>query len=216
MKDGSLLASYLYPTRGDLVMQLAMNILEGKPYERENRLKSTIVTRDNVDAMLMQADEMKQQRDRLEVLHGQVDRYLAQYNHQKVFLLLSSIIIALLIVFFIYIYRTIIMKRRLAEETMNAKLQFFTNVSHEFRTPLTLIADPVDRLLSDPHMGEEQHRLLQLARKNVSMMLRLVGEILDFRKVQNGKMTVETSRFDLAPDCVSGPETSALWLRRSA
>lgn len=198
VKDGSLLASYLYPTRGDLVMQLAMNILEGKPYERENHLKSTIVTRDNVDAMLMQADEMKQQRDRLEVLHGQVDRYLAQYNHQKVFLLLSSIIIALLIVFFIYIYRTIIMKRRLAEETMNAKLQFFTNVSHEFRTPLTLIADPVDRLLSDPHMGEEQRRLLQLARKNVSMMLRLVGEILDFRKVQNGKMTVETSRFDLA------------------
>lgn len=198
VKDGSLLASYLYPTRGDLVMQLAINILEGKPYERENHLKSTIVTRDNVDAMLMQADEMKQQRDRLEVLHGQVDRYLAQYNHQKVFLLLSSIIIALLIVFFIYIYRTIIMKRRLAEETMNAKLQFFTNVSHEFRTPLTLIADPVDRLLSDPHMGEEQRRLLQLARKNVSMMLRLVGEILDFRKVQNGKMTVETSRFDLA------------------
>ena len=198
VKDGSLLASYLYPTRGDLVMQLAINILEGKPYERENHLKSTIVTRDNVDAMLMQADEMKQQRDRLEVLHGQVDRYLAQYNHQKVFLLLSSIIIALLIVFFIYIYRTIIMKRRLAEETMNAKLQFFTNVSHEFRTPLTLIADPVDRLLADTHLGEEQRRLLQLARKNVSMMLRLVGEILDFRKVQNGKMTVETSRFDLA------------------
>lgn len=198
VKDGSLLASYLYPTRGDLVMQLAINILEGKPYERENHLKSTIVTRDNVDAMLMQADEMKQQRDRLEVLHGQVDRYLAQYNHQKVFLLLSSIIIALLIVFFIYIYRTIIMKRRLAEETMNAKLQFFTNVSHEFRTPLTLIADPVDRLLADTHLGEEQRRLLQLVRKNVSMMLRLVGEILDFRKVQNGKMTVETSRFDLA------------------
>lgn len=198
VKDGTMLASYLYPTRGDLVMQLAMNILEGKPYKRENYLQSAIVTPDNVDAMLMQADEMAQQRDRLEVLHKQVDRYLVQYNHQKVFLLLSSIIIALLIVFFIYIYRTIIMKRRLAEETVNAKLQFFTNVSHEFRTPLTLIADPVDRLLADPKTSEEQRRLLQLVRKNVSMMLRLVGEILDFRKVQNGKMNVEASSFDLA------------------
>lgn len=198
VKDGTLAASYLYPTRGDLVMQLAMNILQGKPYSKENYLKSTIVTPDNAGAMLMQAEEMEQQSERLEVLHGKVDRYLAQYNHQKLFMLLSSIIIALLITFFTYIYRTIIMKRRLAEETANAKLQFFTNVSHEFRTPLTLIADPVDRLLADAGTSGEQRRLLTLVRRNVSVMLRLVGEILDLRKVQNGKMGIEVSCFDLA------------------
>jgi signal transduction histidine kinase/DNA-binding response OmpR family regulator len=193
-----LAASYIYPTRGDLVMQLAMNILKHKPYQRENYLKAAIVTPENARAMLMQVDEMNHQRTRLIELHGKIDQYLAQYNHQQIYLLLSVIILLLLVGFFIYVYRTIMMKRRLTEETANAKLQFFTNVSHEFRTPLTLIADPVERLLDDEDITASQRSLLQVARKNVNVMLRLVGEILDFRKVQNGKMTVDVTTFDLA------------------
>jgi signal transduction histidine kinase/DNA-binding response OmpR family regulator len=193
-----LAASYIYPTRGDLVMQLAMNILKHKPYQKENYLKAAIVTPENARAMLMQVDEMNHQRTRLIELHGKIDQYLAQYNHQQIYLLLSVIILLLLVGFFIYVYRTIMMKRRLTEETANAKLQFFTNVSHEFRTPLTLIADPVERLLDDEDITASQRSLLQVARKNVNVMLRLVGEILDFRKVQNGKMTVDVTTFDLA------------------
>lgn len=193
-----LAASYIYPTRGDLVMQLAMNILKHKPYQKENYLKAAIVTPENARAMLMQVDEMNHQRTRLIELHGKIDQYLAQYNHQQIYLLLSVIILLLLVGFFIYVYRTIMMKRRLTEETANAKLQFFTNVSHEFRTPLTLIADPVERLLDDEDITASQRSLLQVARKNVNVMLRLVGEILDFRKVQNGKMTVDVTIFDLA------------------
>ncbi|MCH4148530.1 MAG: substrate-binding domain-containing protein [Prevotella sp.] len=193
-----LAASYIYPTRGDLVMQLAMNILKKKPFKKENYLKATIVTPDNARAMLMQVDEMNHQRTRLIELHDKVDQYLAQYNHQQIYLLLSVIILLLLAGFFIYVYRTIAMKRRMAEETANAKLQFFTNVSHEFRTPLTLIADPVERLLDDEDINDNQRSLLQVARKNVNVMLRLVSEILDFRKVQNGKMKVNNNTFDLA------------------
>jgi signal transduction histidine kinase/DNA-binding response OmpR family regulator len=196
--NGELAASYIYPTRGDLVMKLAMNILKKKSYKKENYLKAAIVTPDNARAMLMQVDEMNYQRTRLIGLHGKVDQYLAQYNHQRVYLLLSVVILLLLVGFFVYVYRTIAMKRRMAEETANAKLQFFTNVSHEFRTPLTLIADPVERLLDDDNTTDSQRALLQVARKNVNVMLRLVGEILDFRKVQNGKMKVELSTFDLA------------------
>ena len=196
--DRQLAASYIYPTRGDIVMQLAMNILKNKPYKKENYLKATIVTPDNARAMLMQVDEMNHQRTRLIELHDKVDQYLAQYNHQQIYLLLSVIILLLLIGFFTYVYRTIAMKRRLTEETANAKLQFFTNVSHEFRTPLTLIADPVERLLDEESISDGQRSLLQVAHKNVNVMLRLVGEILDFRKVQNGKMTIDNSTFDLA------------------
>lgn len=198
VKNNELAASYIYPTRGDLVIQLAINILEGKPFERENYLRTTIVTKDNVEAMLMQADEMNQQSKRLKELHAQVDRYLAQYNHQKIYLLLCSIIIALLAGFFIYVYRTIMMKRRLTEEAANAKLRFFTDVSHEFRTPLTLIADPIDRLLNESKIDENQRQLLSLVRKNVNILLKLVSEILDLRKIQNGKMKINVTRFDLA------------------
>lgn len=193
-----LAASYIYPTRGDLVMQLAMNILKKESFKKENYLKAAIVTPDNARAMLIQVDEMNYQRTRLIELHDKVDQYLAQYNHQRIYLLLSFIILLLLIGFFVYVYRTIAMKRRMAEEATNAKLQFFTNVSHEFRTPLTLIADPVERLLDDNNMSESQRSLLQVARKNVNVMLRLISEILDFRKVQNGKMEVNFSTFDLA------------------
>jgi signal transduction histidine kinase/DNA-binding response OmpR family regulator len=196
--DRKLAASYIYPTRGDLVMQLAMNILKKKPFQKENYLKAAIVTKDNARAMLMQVDEMNHQRTRLIELHGKVDESLAQYNHQQIYLLLSVIILLLLTGFFVYVYRTIAMKRRMTEETANAKLQFFTNVSHEFRTPLTLIADPIERLLDEQGISDGQRSLLQVARKNVNVMLRLVGEILDFRKVQNGKMTVDYSTFDLA------------------
>jgi signal transduction histidine kinase/DNA-binding response OmpR family regulator len=194
----NLTASYIYPTRGDMVMQLALNILNGKKYEKENYLKAAIVTRDNAKAMLMQVDEINNQNQRIVSLHGMVDKYLAEYNYQKVYLLLFFIILVLVTCFFVYVNRTIAMKRRLTEETANAKLQFFTNVSHEFRTPLTLIADPVERLIDDGNLNDSQRSLLRIVDKNVKVLLRLVGEILDFRKIENNKMTLNVSQFDMA------------------
>ncbi|MCD8294737.1 MAG: substrate-binding domain-containing protein [Clostridia bacterium] len=198
VQEGVLAASYIYPTRGDLVIQLAMDILEGRAYERDNYLQSTMVTRDNVDAMLLQADEMVLQQDRLIRLHEQVNNYLLQYNHQKIYEILFAIIIILLLAFIFFVIRTYRTRRRMEQEATNAKLQFFTNVSHEFRTPLTLIADPVGRLLENGKLDREQRDLLSLVQKNVGVMLRLTNEILDFHKVQSGKMTVEASEFDLA------------------
>ncbi len=198
VKNGIFAASYIYPTRGDLVIQLAMNILGRKPYERDNYLQSAIVTEDNVEAMLMQADEMNTNQEKLIKLHEQVDMYFMQYSHQKVYQFLSAVIIILLVVFFFYVWRTVSMKRRMAEDAVNAKLRFFTNVSHEFRTPLTLIADPVSRLLEGTASEKEQHALLTLIKRNVGVMLKLTDEILDFRKVQNGKMEIRIAAFDLA------------------
>jgi AraC-like DNA-binding protein len=91
-------------------MQLAMNILEGKPYEKENLLKSALVTRENAEVMLMQAEEMDEQNERLSTLHDKVDWYLSQYRHQKVYLFLMAII-ALLIIGFLW-YRINVMRRR--------------------------------------------------------------------------------------------------------
>ena len=172
VRDGRLMASYIYPTRGDLVMQLALNILEKKSYKRDNYLKGTLVTGNNANALLLQNEEIMKQTARLKSLHGEIDNYLAQYNHQKVYLLLFSIIVLLLVGIMIYVYRTVVARHRIEEETVAAKLQFFTNISHELRTPLTLIADPVNYIIHD-------------------------DEILDFRKVQNGKMELRLSDFNL-------------------
>ena len=198
VRDGNLEASYIYPTRGDSVMQLALNILEKKPYKRDNYLKGALVTKANANVLLMQNEEMNKQTARLNALHGKVDTYLVQYNHQKMYIVLFSIILFLLIGIMVYIYRTILMKRRIEEEANKAKLQFFTNISHELRTPLTLIADPVNYIIHDDNLNLQQRSMLQIVQRNVLVLTQLVSEILDFRKVQNGKMELRLSDFNLA------------------
>lgn len=200
VRDGRLEASYIYPTRGDLVMQLALNILEKRPYKRDNYLKGALVTRDNANVLLMQNEEMNKQTARLTNLHGKVDTYLAQYNHQKVYIFLFSVITLLLIGIMVYVYRTIVIRRRIEEEATNAKLQFFTNISHELRTPLTLIADPVEYIINDKNLNPQQRNMLQIVERNVAVLSQLVSEILDFRKVQNGKMKLHLSDFNLTDD----------------
>ena len=198
VRDGNLEASYIYPTRGDSVMQLALNILEKKPYKRDNYLKGALVTKANANVLLMQNEEMNKQTARLNALHGKVDTYLVQYNHQKMYIVLFSIILFLLIGIMVYIYRTILMKRRIEEDANKAKLQFFTNISHELRTPLTLIADPVNYIIHDDNLNSQQRSMLQIVQRNVLVLTQLVSEILDFRKVQNGKMELRLSDFNLS------------------
>lgn len=198
VRDGVLDASYIYPTRGDMVMQLAMSILEKHPYQRENLMKTALVTKDNAEVLLMQAEEMNKLNDKLNMMHDRVNMYLTQYSHQKVYLMMFIIILVLLVLSFVAFYRTIVVKRRMREDAANAKLVFFTNISHEFRTPLTLIADPVRRMLEADNLTTQQRSMLCLVRKNVDVMLRLVGEILDLRKIQNGKMQLTVSRFNLS------------------
>ena len=195
--NGKLLASYIYPTRGDMVMQLAMRILKKQPFHRDNYLKGALVTKDNAKVLLLQNEEMMKQRSRLSDLNSKVDIYLAQYNHQKIYMLLGGVIIALLIGLIVYIYRTIILRRELEEQATNAKLQFFTNISHELRTPLTLIADPIEHIVNDKNLTKQQRNMLQIVEKNVSILMRLVNEILDFRKIQNKKMKLTLSEFEL-------------------
>ncbi len=198
VQRGVLAASYIYPTRGDLVMQLAMNILEGKPYERENLLSSTLVTKENADVTMLQAEEMSTLGDRLAKLNKKVDTYLTLNGYQKLLMISLCALIGLGLLFVIFAYRQIVQNRKMEEDATNAKLQFFTNVSHEFRTPLTLIADPVDRMLESGELTDHQRDMMQIAKKNVNVLLRLVGDLLDFRKIQNGKMNMTFLRLNLS------------------
>ena len=83
------------------------------------------------------------------------------------------------------------------ETATHAKLVFFTNISHDFRTPLTLIADPIEQLLADKSVTERSRQLLELMKKNTHILLRLVNQVLDFRKVENGRMELHSEPFDL-------------------
>lgn len=198
VRDGVLDASYIYPTRGDIVMQQALSILEGRPYERDLYMKAALVTKDNAETMLMQAEEMSHISDQLEKLHRRVNFFFTQYSHQKVYFLLCAIIFLLVIVAFAAFYRMVMVRRRMERETAEAKMAFFTDMSHDLRTPLTLIADPVERILDDENLTGRQRHMLGIVRRNAALLLKLVGEILDLRKRQGGKMDLTVTEFNLA------------------
>ena len=120
VRDSLLDASYIYPTHGDQIIELAVNILEGKPYEKETLMMSALVTSDNAKVLLMQGEELMQQADRLDQLHNKADNYLHELDTQRIVNWLAIGIIALLIVvivlFYLYHLRKINMQR---ERVMN-------------------------------------------------------------------------------------------------
>ena len=228
VRDGIFEASYLYPTKGDEVIALAMKILKRQPYKRDNYMSSSIITKANAELTLMEARDAERQARNLKTLHKQVDRYLADYNSQKIMLVGLGLFLFVCLVASTMVFRGYVVKaklneklaktndelkrvngelevkneelKRLNEEVMeltHSRLVFFTNISHELRTPLTLIADPVEMLLEDSGIKGKSRELLKMVKRNAIALQQLVSNILDFRKIQNGKMDLKLYRFDI-------------------
>ena len=228
VRDGIFEASYLYPTKGDEVIALAMKILKHKPYERDNYLSTSIITQANAALTLMEARDAERQTHNLKTLHKQVNQYLSDYNSQKVMLIGLCLFLFVCLAAAALIFRGYLIKvklnetlaktngelkrlnvelgekneelKRLNEEVLeltHSRLVFFTNISHELRTPLTLIADPVEMLLEDSGIKGKSRELLKMVQRNAVALQQLVSSILDFRKIQNGKMDLELYRFDI-------------------
>ena len=217
--DSVLDATFIYPTNGDKVLQLAMNILEKKSYPRETVMNTAVVDRTNAHIMQLQTTHISELDQKIETLNGRISGYLSRVATQQVIMYGSLLILLLVAGLLLVVYKSLRSKNRLnrelseqkkqleeqrdkleeqrdqliqlshqLEEATHAKLVFFTNISHDFRTPLTLVADPVEQLLADRTLTGDQHRMLLLIQRNVNILLRLVNQILDFRKYENGKM----------------------------
>ena len=76
-------------------------------------------------------------------------------------------------------------------------MSFFANISHEFRTPLTMISGPITQLCESPRIEREDKQLLHVVSRNVSRMLRLVNQLLDFNKLENDTLKLRVSRTDI-------------------
>lgn len=228
VRDGIFEASYLYPTKGDEVIALAMKILKHQPYERDNYLSTSIITQANAALTLMEARDTERQTHNLKTLHKQVNQYLSDYNSQKVMLIGLCLFLLVCLAAAALIFRGYLIKMKLNEtlaktngelkrlnvelgekneelkrlneevlELTHSRLVFFTNISHELRTPLTLIADPVEMLLEDTGIKGKSRELLKMVQRNALALQQLVSNILDFRKIQNGKMELKLYRFDI-------------------
>lgn len=112
---------------------------------------------------------------------------------------LVLIAIILITVYILFSFYRLKNEVTIEQKVSDLKLRFFTNISHELRTPLTLIAGPIEHILQHSKLENEAREQLVLVEKNTSRMLRLVNQILDFRKIQNKKMKMQVQRIDIIP-----------------
>lgn len=224
VRDSVIDATFLYPTEGYRLIRTALAILKGEPYERKAILpKSSVVDMSNADILLLQNEALKEETNKIRMLKSQVDDYWSQHEAQTtlfyvtivLLIMLAGILFLLLHAFWqrkryqneLLAQNSLLEEQRDAQKALNeqlnqatqSKLMFFTNVSHDLRTPLTLIAEPVEQLLAADNLTKPQQSLMRIANKNILILKRLINQILDFRKYENGKMELNRQEVHFAP-----------------
>ena len=219
--DGVIDATFLYPTEGHLLLREAIKIAKREPMEREVFFPSTsAVDSSNADILLLQNETLEEDTMKVKVLKSQLDDYLSRHTAQTILFYAIIVILILLFGFLFMVLRSFWQHRRhqevllrqnklleeerdkqkelneRLEEATQSKLVFFTNVSHDLRTPLTLIAEPVSQLNTATNLDERQKTLIKIADKNVKILQRLINQILDFRKFENNKLQLNLTEVD--------------------
>lgn len=218
--DGRINASFMYPTGGEQVIRTAIRILSGESVERHIPLATSApVDRQVAQTLLLQSKQMQYYQQRIEQQRSRLDQYMDRFRFLKDSLWVISVLMLGLILLSVYIF---IMNRRVRhtnrelreinrkeeeqrrklislnaeiKEVTAQKLQFFTNVSHEVRTPLTLILGPLDRLMGLMH--DSLYRSdIELIHRNASRLLRVINQILDFRKIENTEEKLKIREMD--------------------
>ena len=207
-------ASFIYPTGGEKVIELAMKILHKQPFERENILNTTVVDKSNVRILQLQTEQIAEKQAKIENINNQLSESLIQHTNQRMLLYLSITAIVLITVFLLMAIRAYRAKSKTnselkrqkeqleivskqLEEATQAKLLFFTNISHEFKTPLSLILGPVQTLLAHNSLLKEEQDLLFLIKKNSNRLLHLISEVIEFRSYENNKMQMYFTKGNL-------------------
>ena len=182
VQKGQLSASYIYPTHGEEVIALALRILEGKPFERVNNMKSFVVTPQNVADISLSSNSLMKQNQYLATIQSKLETYLGFYHIQRSLLIVAFLVILLLAVAVATTWRAVKVTRRAnrrMRELNDEQTRFFTNASHQLRTPLTLIAGPINQLAEGK--GDKQ-QLIDIIQRNVGQLQRLISDVLLFRR----------------------------------
>lgn len=201
---GVMTASYIYPTKGEAIVPLAMNILQGKPYKRMNYFQSALVTAENAKLIDMQYKEIEGQTVNLNAIYSSINDYMKMYRWQKIISILAVAVVVLLLIMIFYRRKVRREKEKLnkqRKQMADEKIAFFTNASHQLRTPLTLVSGPLSQLMKDDNYTDEQKMLLQVVSRNVGQLETLTADVLNFKDqvdVMNQASTDEASEKELS------------------
>jgi signal transduction histidine kinase/DNA-binding response OmpR family regulator len=220
--DGVLEASFLYPTGGDKAIEIALKILNGESFQKETILQTVAVDNSNVKIIKQQTDQIKDQQINISRQKEMINTQLEIYQSQRGLLFVFGFTLFVAMVSLAYVFKSLRDKQEInkefkkkndeisaqkeeiikysesADKANQLKLEFFTNISHEFRTPLTLIQGPLEEMLQLKESAPLKNDLL-LIRKNVYRLLSLVNQLMDFRKIDGNRMQVFASEQKLVP-----------------
>ncbi|MFT4061939.1 MAG: substrate-binding domain-containing protein [Edaphocola sp.] len=219
----TIIASLLYPTGGEEAIRTALQIMDKKKVAKNRYLPTIVIDSLNVLTMKLQTDKLNEQQASIEKQAQLLENQERKYSSQRTLLYILVCSFALALLFSIIAFVALNANRRKnrllflqneeikaqkiriekmadeAEANHQIKLDFFTNISHEFRTPLSLIAGPAE-VLQGYLKSQGSKEMLQHAtviRKNANRLLGLVNQLLDLRKIEVQKMPVNYSNIDL-------------------
>ncbi len=219
--NNQLKATVLYPTGGQEAIQTAINILGKKPFKKENTLESTIIDSTNVKILQQQSKKVIEQQTEIDIRQSKIDKQILISKNQTNIILAISITLAIALILssiFFYLFKEnkkiskklMAQKNEISEqknkllelvkqvkEATDAKFNFFTNISHELRTPLTLILGPLEDTMSSPRLHFTLKNNLDLVHRNAIRLLKLINQLMDFRKIEEGKMHINASKLDI-------------------
>ena len=215
--DGVLRATFLTPTGGEEAIKTAFEILEKQPYHKETIMPTVVIDSSNVRIMKQQTDRINDQTHDIEKQYALLQEQRRIYHNQRnlLYIAVTALVLTLILgsIAFFALRNNRRINRRLAgqneeillqrnqliemtaraKEATEAKFNFFTNISHEFRTPLTLILGPLEDALSSTRLHFTIRHNLELVQKNALRLMRLINQLMDFRKIEENKMKLVVS-----------------------
>ncbi|WP_418264162.1 substrate-binding domain-containing protein [Flavobacterium faecale] len=237
VKEGVLTSTILYPTGGAEAIKLALRINNKEIVPKNNKLNTTLIDTLNAEIMSSQFDKISLQQSDIENQQNFIKDQLERYSSQRNLLKISITLSILLFLFAVHsIYSRIIISRKKKElEKTNEKvisqrneiekfaedlkqsneirLNFFTGLSHEFKTPLTLIMSYTESLIeADAIKGTKLIDEVKLIHKNSYRLLRLMNQLLDFRKMEEQKFVLRASNtkiFDFTNEVMTNFKSEA-------
>ncbi len=221
VSDHVLNASLVYPTLGKEAILTAIRILNKETVPKENILKSFVVDSNNVQLMKMQYNKIVSQQNDIEKQQQLLAEQRSVYRSQQIVLNIIVISLVLALVFGGLAFFSLKENRKInksleaknseiqdqrnqlieisakAAEATEARLNFFTNVSHEFRTPLTLMLSPLSDMLSREKLSATGIRNTKLIQQNTYRLLKLVNQLIDYRKIEIDKQRLKATENNL-------------------
>lgn len=221
--QGHMYASMLYPTGGTEAIRTALAIINNQHYKRENILATAVIDRTNAELLALQSQKIQQQQTDIDKRQEFITEQNRIYQNQKSILNVLVVSLVLAVVFggisiiviksnweknkHLEIQNGEILSQQKQIVEMNSQIQqaaeiknnFFTNISHEFKTPLTLILAPIEELEIRKDLSEDVREQLSRVKRSAKKLQRLVSDLIDIHRISKSKIKLQVSAVQIDP-----------------